>query len=687
MWILSLVAVSTSHGCSPPGTGGPGSVESGGSGGSAGASSGSGASSSDPGRAAVVRHAAAWGEGRIRAAALSGDGASTAVATSLGTAVHRTEGFERVWFQPSNGWVVSVGFSGDGRRVISGANHGRATVRDAATGEEIRTLAGKGRMQVALDATGRRAAVADDTPAVTLWDLDTGEAVRAWPGSERSFSEVRFSPDGAWLAAADRGGAVRVWALSGDGAERALVHGKPAVHAIAFHPSAPRLASAGKGWIVWDLESGAQVSAARAPGILRSVGWSGDGERLVTGSDRNRAFVWNAGTGERLHTLALHQDAVIAAGFVPGHGERLMLASDKLHLVDVGAAAVVRALPVSGPVLEIVHAGEIVAVRDRQQVVIRRVADGAPLHALDGHTDPVEAIGFSADGKVLLSHSSAEVIRWDPGTGARQRLLAAGAQGLGRVGGAALSPDGALVATAAEVEDRGKRHYRIDLLDARSGERRRTLATVPSRALSGVQALAFSPDGSMLAARTADSAIVWEVSSGDETLRVDEVARNPAGAVWIGGARLAVATRAGDVGIWDARSGREAVSLGRVDGTPGVLAVSRDGRWLAAGVRATGGDQVIVWDASAGKRVHARLPGAGRIVHALGFSPDGALLAAGCTRGETGGLLAVWSVAAGAAVPVDARPAAPVRAVAFLGDDALLTGTTEGGLDLWAVTR
>src|ERR1700684_4684534 len=65
------------------------------------------------------------------------------------------------------------------------------------------------------------------------------------------------------------------------------------------------------------IEAAGGRGLSRPPGAVNSVAFSPDGARLSTASEDKTARVWNAATGELLHTLSGHTDAVFAAPFSP----------------------------------------------------------------------------------------------------------------------------------------------------------------------------------------------------------------------------------------------------------------------------------------------------------------------------------------------------------------------------------
>ena len=71
-------------------------------------------------------------------------------------------------------------------------------------------------------------------------------------------------------------------------------------------------------------------------------------------------------------------------------------------------------------------------------------ATGELQRVLTGHTDVVEGVAFSRDGRLLAACSRDATVRlWDPATGELQRTLSH----IGDCKGIAFSPDGRLLAS------------------------------------------------------------------------------------------------------------------------------------------------------------------------------------------------------------------------------------------------
>src|SRR5262249_10857356 len=138
------------------------------------------------------------------------------------------------------------------------------------------------------------------------------------------------------------------------------------------------------------------------------------------------------------------------------------------------------------------------------------------------------------------------------------------------VGAVAFSPDGKLLASASGDNT-------VRLWDTSSGEAKQTLAGHSS----SVRAVAFSPDGKLLASTSDDNTVrLWDTSSGEakqtlagHSVRVGAVAFSPDGKL------LASASDDNTVRLWDASSGEAKQTL-EVDAIVSTLSFSSDGTFL-----------------------------------------------------------------------------------------------------------
>jgi len=273
-----------------------------------------------------------------------------------------------------------------------------------------------------------------------------------------------------------------------------------------------------------------------------------------------------------------------------------------------------------------------------------------------GHTDRINAVTFSPDGKRMATASADGTAKvWDAATSRLLFSLAAMGSGEQDIGGLfngvlalEFSPDGKRLATAS-AEGTAK------VWDAVTGEEHLTLTGHNG----GLTDITFSPDGKRLATGGADAtARVWDAATGRELLtlaghgdRVWSVAFSPECVsppdtpAERCGARLVTTGRDRTVKVWDAITGQELLELSGYNSMVVKSAFSPNGARLATG---SADGSAKVWDISSDIAEEAdrelfTLLGHTDLLYDIGFSPDGAHIA---TAGADGSVR-VWDTSLG----------------------------------------
>jgi RNA polymerase sigma factor (sigma-70 family) len=243
----------------------------------------------------------------------------------------------------------------------------------------------------------------------------------------------------------------------------------------------------------------------------------------------------------------------------------------------------------------------------------------------------VSDVGFSPDGKRHFVHRGGTASVHDATTGRELYSVAAEGAGFARGDARALNAEWFVAMGAKQVT-----FHTIDTGRVEAAHDRPVTKW-------DARKVAFSPDGRRVASHLGFAAGVYDVTTGRESVRLDgqpEVMRGPdvgptgRQIVWSpDGKRLAavgtvVNTGTPGAAVWDAETGKMVrVFVPKIDDALGALGFAPDGTLLAVGFK----DRVEVWDLGPepAKKNPVKKLGTVGVVTAVAYSKDGKLLAAG----------------------------------------------------------
>ena len=453
----------------------------------------------------------------------------------------------------------NVAMTPDGSQMVTGGKDGRVHVWSMSSGEEVMVLKGHSNCitRVAVTPDGTRVVSCSDDKTVRVWDMHTRRAVfvlNISKGDEGWVENVAVTPDSSKFVSTSREDGIRVWDLSTgmevlaikapgilsmvitkDGSQIVtcslktlcvwdLVTGKQEMqwpccvksiynrvsHALAVTPDSSKFVSTSRedGIRVWDLSTGMEVLAIKAPGILSMV-ITKDGSQIVTCSLKTLC-VWDLVTGKQemqwpCCVKSIYNRVSHALAVTPD-GCHVVSCSDGAHVWNLSTGAEVMVLHAEAQLQAVAVTPDgchVVAGSVSGNVHVWSISTGKEVTVLQGHTRPVSTVAVSPDGCQVVSCSTDGTVRvWNITTGKE----APGFEGVSG-GCVSVAPDGSIISYGGKWPS---------IWNASTG---RQTQVVEEGITSHCDAVAVSPDGSHVVYCSCDDAgerraYVWEVATG-----------------------------------------------------------------------------------------------------------------------------------------------------------------------------
>lgn len=248
---------------------------------------------------------------------------------------------------------------------------------------------------------------------------------------------------------------------------------------------------------------------------------------------------------------------------------------------------------------------------DDRTIKIWRLSDRKPLRTLAGHLDWIYSVDISSDGRTLVSGAKDNIIKvWNLETGSEIRSVEGHKSYVNSV---AVSPNGQVVVS-------GSYDKTIKILNLQTGEIIRELKGHTGEVL----AVAISPDSQRIASGSADTTIkLWDLRSG-KVLRTYTGHSDDVNDVEFSsdGEQLASVSDDKTVRIWKLNTGRNLRTLLGHVADVNAVAISPNGEQIASG----SDDKTIkLWNIFTAEEVATFREHEGE-VWAVAFSPDGRTL-------------------------------------------------------------
>ncbi|KAJ3553363.1 hypothetical protein NM688_g3652 [Phlebia brevispora] len=310
--------------------------------------------------------------------------------------------------------ISSFSISKDGEFLLTSLDNYNIKLWHIPTGQHIREYPGHldTVLTVAFAPDGMKFVSGSADSTARLWDVEPGldHPSSVLGGHEAWVWCVAYSPDGKTIATGSFDQTVHLW--NPDGKEGPTLEHDGQVTLLDFSPDSKTILTvADSDALLWDCNSGQKLLTLSAhTATIWSMGFSPQGDRIVTSSDDSTARIWDAQTGNELVILHEHTGPIWTSEFSPD-GQYVVTGSldETIAVCDSFSGEnkfIISERPAHVHSVSYSHDGSYIASGDAEGLVkLWDASSGAFVAEFQGHQEKVKSVAWTPDDKYVVSSS------------------------------------------------------------------------------------------------------------------------------------------------------------------------------------------------------------------------------------------------------------------------------------------
>jgi WD40 repeat protein len=576
-------------------------------------------------------------------------------------------------FEGHSGEVNSVSLIAYGRYALSGSEDNSLKLWDVLTGKCLHTFEGhsKSVTSVSLSADWKYALSGSNDNTLKLWELTTGKCLCTFEGHSGCVNSVSLSADGKYALSGSNDNTLKLWELTTGKCLRTFVCHNNSVKSVSLSADG-RYALSGshdKTLKLWDVNTGQCLRTFNGHSEwVNSVSLSADGKYALSGSDDKTLKLWEINIKAHFYKSELQVSDFKAFEEIKGVQDELKLAiQEARRMMNNGNnTKAFTALCSAWERYDFKDDKELLIVYQKlYELSIRKTFSFAyAKKSFEGHSEWVNSVSLSADGKYALSGSRDHTLKlWEVSTGQCLRIIKGHSKSFTS---ASLSADGKYAISGAY-------DGALKLWEVSTGQCLRTFEGHSDN----VYSVSLSADGNFaISGSELDKTMkLWEISTG-QCLRTwhnfseNSVCLSADGRYALSGGWDKT------LKVWEVSTGQCLRTFEGHSESVWSVCLSADGKYALSG---SDDEMLKLWDVSTGQCLRT-FQGHSDSVQSVSLSADGNFAISG-GRDHT---LKLWDVSTGQCLHTFEGHSNKVTSVCLSADGRYaISGSEDGTIKLW----